>query len=144
MNKKRLLKLADLLDADAKNKKGIKFDLAHWARPAVAGVRFTEEEGVPVDCGTAACAVGLACISGAFKRSGFSYRLCDCEGSHRLHVIPTFNGEEDMNAVEQFFAISDVEADNLFQAHSYPEKKRKGAIGERAVAKRIRDLVAAA
>jgi len=142
MNKKRLLKLADLLDADAKNKKGIKFDLNQWARPASSEVQFTEDEGVPVDCGTAACAVGLACISGAFKRSGFYYRLCYCEGPSRLHVVPTFNGKEDMDAVDEFFDISCAESNHLFQAHSYPKTKQKGALGERAVAKRIRDFSA--
>ena len=30
MNKKRLLKLADLLEADANNPKGIKFDMGTW------------------------------------------------------------------------------------------------------------------
>ena len=56
MNKKRLLKLADLLEADAKNKKGIKFD--YWATANLADPKE------PISCGTSACAMGLAALSG--------------------------------------------------------------------------------
>src|SRR5580704_5650057 len=65
MNKRRLLKLADLLEADAKNKKGIQFDYHHW------GSVGNREE--PLSCGTSACALGLAAISGAFTRAGLGY-----------------------------------------------------------------------
>jgi hypothetical protein len=142
MNKKRLLKLADLLEADAKNKKGIKFDLDYIA--VKADVHPTKEmtykpgEVVALDCGTAACAIGLACISGAFKRSGLTYRVDEYWG-----VEPVY-GEHDGwgNAERAFFGLSDGEVEFLFQTWSYPHGKTKGAEGERYVAKRIRNFVA--
>jgi len=70
MNKRRLLKLADLLEADAKNKKGVKFDLGTWGNLNEG----TPEEEV-ISCGTTACAAGLAAMSGAFKKEGLGYRL---------------------------------------------------------------------
>lgn len=144
MNKRRLLKLADLLEADAKNKKGVKFDLGTWASPA--GDEWnrqwdTQDNEIKVDCGTTACAVGLACVSGAFARSGLTY------GYKRswmggYHLIPKFKGSREFNAVTKFFAIKKPQAMFLFTADKYPDSKIKGAAAERYVAKRIRDFVA--
>lgn len=54
--KKRLLKLADLLMKDARNKKGVMFDLSLLAKK--------ENGGDPEPtCGTKACAMGLAAIT---------------------------------------------------------------------------------
>ena len=143
MNKKRLLKLADLLEADAKNRRGIKFDLSTWGEtPNIAA--FTEPS-----CNTTACAIGLACVSGVFKRGGLSFKVNE-EGS----IIPILEstvtnywGEEtstleEFDAVDQFFDLEDRESTFLFSEEEYPRAKRKGAEGERFVAKRIRDFVA--
>lgn len=143
MNKKRLLKLADLLEADAKNKKGIKFDLgvvgctSEWLEG--------EEEFVPaLDCGTTACAMGLAAISGAFKRSaGLSYKI-----DFLSEVETTINGRRvdyDVAAMK-VFDISQEAAHLLFSPSYYCGSTWNdvptGADGERRVAKRIRDFVA--
>lgn len=139
MNKKRLLKLADLLEADAKNKKGIKFDIYTLGRAS----QYWDDNGdriefdAAIDCGTIACAMGLAAISGEFKRAGLSYRIDD------QHIVTTFKGrkmEFDL-AAKRLFDISLREAEFLFTPAPYPENKREGAAGERFVAKRIRDLV---
>ena len=138
MNKRRLLKLADLLEADAKNKKGIKFDLGTWARPANA--RFErKEKTVPVDCNTVACAVGLACISGAFKREGLShsYKSSALGG---YYLVPKLGRLTDMAAAARLFGLKIREAEFLFYESSYPDGKTRGAAGERFVAKRIRDF----
>lgn len=148
MNKRRLLKLADLLEADAKNKKGIKFDLAVVARKAPAGDRtwmedYEPREAVPVDCGTAACAVGLACISGAFARSGLSYSITKDYG-----LLPKFRRPDGKvfskwaTAPTAFFGLTTEESDFLFTPWSYPLDMITGAAGERYVAKRIRNFVA--
>lgn len=142
MNKKRLLKLADLLDADAKNKKGAAFDLNAWAmKKDDDGVfsrwLFQPGESVEVNCNTAACAWGLAAISGAFKREGVGYKVACCGV-----LSPTFKGKEDFDAAVKFFAISVSAAGFLFEPDQYPRAKRRGAIAERYVAKRIRDFVA--
>jgi hypothetical protein len=137
MNKRRLLKLAALLIADAKNKKGSRFDLESWASN-MDGNRMPQPSKFKVlDCNTSACAVGLACLSGAFKRSGLSWR------SHKEdnNIIPIFKGQEGFGAVEEFFGIDFQEAEWLFVVHSY-DGPTMGAAGERAVANRIRRFVA--
>lgn len=137
MKKQRLLKLADLLDADAANKKGIKFDLQSWAADGETGNRdFTGVTDIPVNCSTAACAVGLACLSGAFAGSGLGYEIA-WDGA----LIPTFGEERDWYAVERFFGLSEQYATYLFMASEYPKSKRTRAAGERYVAKRIRKFV---
>lgn len=142
MNKRRLLKLADLLEADAANKKGAAFDLGTWAKKKdedgyYDAYAFTPGETVPVSCNTAACAWGLAAISGAFKRSGVGYKIED-----NGYLVPTYDDLEDFDAAEAFFDINETQADFLFEGIHYPDNKTKGAAGERYVAKRIRDFVA--
>lgn len=132
-NAKRLLKLADLLEADAANPTGVKFDLAYWARD------LGNEVGIAVNCNTAACAVGLACLSGVFTEDGLSWR-----SSCFSDLIPQFGYAEGFSAVEAFFDLSPRQADNLFLDEKYLAAERKGAVGERAVAKRIREFVAGA
>jgi hypothetical protein len=135
MNKRRLLKLADLLDADAKNKNGIKFDLGGWGS--------SEHGPVAVSCGTTACAMGLAVISGAFKKAGLSNYFSENSRS----IAPVFRStggkhHDGFEAAEALFQISSDTATWLFGRHSYSNSLGHGARGERAVAKRIRDLVA--
>lgn len=143
MNKKRLLKLADLLEADAKKKKGVKFDLGTWASPIDKSgyqLRFDrQQKTVPVNCNTAACAVGLAAISGAFRRSGltFTYAGSDDDG---YRLSPKFGGHTDMHAAAALFGVELSTAEWLFLPDFY--KRSTGATGERAVAKRIRGVVA--
>lgn len=132
MNKRRLLKLADLLEADAKNKKGIKFDLALWG---------ASEDGKAssISCGTTACAMGLAVLSGAFRRAGLS----NFHGPDAPVITPQMPGDMlGMEAAESLFGITNEEACFLFLDDNYPRSKTSGAGGERYVAKRIRDFVA--
>lgn len=129
MNKRRLLKLADLLEADAKNKKGIKFDLSTWG--------CSEDAPVSISCGTTACAMGLAVVSGAFKRAGLQNYYED--GSR---ICPYYKGKDGFDAAAALFEISAGAADFLFSRDRYPSYKRIGAAGEKFVAKRIRDFVA--
>jgi hypothetical protein len=59
MNVVKLLNLAELLRKNAADEKGMKFDLSFVNRVA-AGELFGR------NCGTAGCAVGLACVSDEF------------------------------------------------------------------------------
>lgn len=64
----RLLRLARLLRADAKRKTGIKFDMTTYCT--------TDQDDEPgVDCGTRACALGLAALSNEFKAEGLRYKV---------------------------------------------------------------------
>lgn len=129
VGRRRLLKLAGLLEADAKNKKGISFDLSLW------GVADSEN---PKSCGTRACAMGLAVVSGAFKAAG----LRNFEGSDSNHLTPAIGSVWGIEAAAILFSIHKDEAEFLFYDDNYVDDPTKGAAGERAVAKRIRQFVA--
>jgi len=143
VNKRRLLKLADVLDADAKNKKGIKFNLFLWGR-------VTDESDV-VSCGTTACAAGLAAISGVFAKQGLSYRVRKDQMSDQFDLRITLNGrcrngptyDGSFLNIKRFFGLSVTEAEFIFTPRPYNEAglPTEGAKGERAVAKRIRKFV---
>ena len=126
MNKRRLLKLADLLEADAKNKKGVRFDMAGWGE--------VTDETAPVSCGTQACAMGLAGLSGAFKRAGLEAVIRFGSVGFEWKGEPV-NG---FDAAVSLFNISEEEADHLFSPRG---KNDEGAAGERAKAKEIREFV---
>lgn len=134
----RLLRLADLLEADAANPKGVKFDLGSWAeRPrAVLFPRQIKK----LDCNTQACAVGLACLSGAFTADGLSWKPMAGENN----IEPMFAGLEGYVAVMEFFDLDRGEAFHLFDMSHYTRDRLPsiGAEAERAVAVRIRELVA--
>ena len=131
MNKKRLLKLADLLEADAENKKGLQFDYFTWG--------WVTDETKPMSCGTSACALGLAALSGAFKRAGLGWRQPKGDTIKFL-----WNGRRvrASRAAMKTFGLSEKDSDYLFiNAAGLP--CTNGAKAELAVAKRIRDFVAA-
>lgn len=147
MREDLLLRLADLLEADAANPNGVKFNLDHWAVDAGMPEAEIVDRGnflfpldtkvVPLDCRTAACAMGLAALSGAFKDDGLDWRI-----TGGGYVMPTFrNIDEGFQAAEALFQISYRQAECLFASEFYPDGSRKGHKGELAVAKRIRDFV---
>lgn len=134
-HKKRLLKLASMLIADAKNSQGLKFDLGMVGRSVLLHPR---KEDVSIGCGTTGCAMGLAAISGEFEECGLSFAV-------RNHWIDTtINGESEGydRAAQKVFGISNKAANYLFTPHNYPRDKRKGAKAEVFVANRIRRFVA--
>lgn len=131
MNKRRLLKLAELLDEDAKNKKGIQFNLMSWGRIG--------DENRPISCGTYGCAMGLAVVSGAFSREGL--RPPDTWGGLAPRLRTNGRTYSGYLAAQKLFDIKPKEAEFLFSANSY-EGRINGAIAERRVAKRIRSFIA--
>jgi hypothetical protein len=136
LQKRRLLKLAVLLKADAKNKKGIRFDIDNVGRK-VNGKDFNPKEVVPLDCSTSACAMGLASISGAFKKQGLGYKV---DG---YNIWNTFNGklvDFDLAAM-RLFGVTREQAYYLFAPFTYPFEKREGAAAEREVVRRIKRVV---
>jgi hypothetical protein len=146
MNKRRLLKLADLLNADASNRKGLKFDLDYVGTSAQSiedTVAVPKDYKPGLDCGTAGCALGLAALSGAFKRptqdcAGLYFKASDSGIELTVNGVPGFWFEE---AGAQAFDIMRAESKFLFSPEYY-DGPQKGAKGERRVAKRIRDFVA--
>lgn len=138
---RRLLKLAALLEADAKNKKGIKFDITTVGRPSNLDKEFRSVEDVKLDCGTIACAMGLAAISGKFKKQGLDYKL-PLDGWND-QIYTKWNGRRkgyDRIAV-LLFGITHDQANYLFTPWTYPITKRIGSVGEREVIRRIKRVV---
>lgn len=141
MHIERLLKLASLLDANADNPTGVKFSLHTWGEIDQLDFEKTPEGNIPLDCGTTACAIGLACISGAFADDGLTFRLTSKSHGMGNNFSPLYQEHREFAAVREFFGLKFEDAHYLFLDDSYPADFRKGAVGERAVAKRIRDFV---
>ena len=129
MNKRRLLKLADLLEADAKKKTGMKFDIHTWG--------FVKTPAKPVSCGTHACAMGLAALSGAFKRQGLTAKIDSGVVLFKWKSRVTDDGFVPAKAL---FDLSFAQADHLFGPFQELPNDGQGAEAARAVAKKIRDL----
>lgn len=133
MNKERLLKLSELLEKDANNPRGVKFDLSNWG--------LVGDETKLLTCRTTACAMGLAAISGVFAKDGLSYRITT-SGFIVVHINDSRNvGVDGFEAAEILFGIDYDTAAWLFDTPGY-SSVATGARGERKVAKRIRDFVA--
>lgn len=165
MHTDRLLKLADLLERDAKNPAGLKFDLGTWAAPSKDFEKYRvvafsadflglEDDSEPayrtdvpvspdklpkVACGTTACALGLAMLSGEFAEWGLGGSATIDSGSVQLH--PSCNGEDGFDAGAELFGISSHDSEYLFDPASY-ENTPQEAEGELFVAQRIRDFAA--
>lgn len=139
--RKRLLKLADLLEKDANRVDGIKFDLGMWGR--------ITDDTAEISCGTTACACGLAAMSGAFAKQGLGYKP-ESPGSDwikiTLHGRCRSSGLHDgsFRNIMRFFDLTSQQTSRLFVPAAYMRAgiPTRGAEGERAVAKRIRAFVA--
>lgn len=131
MNKDRLIRLAALLLRNATNKKGVKFDLQDWGS--------STDGHKKLDCGTTACAVGLACISGEFEKDGLTINM-DLAIENNV-INPRYKENWGWSAVIDFFSIDSPTAEKLFMSSKYPQGQRKGAAGEIAVANRILETV---
>jgi hypothetical protein len=126
MNKPRLLKLAALLEADARRKRGIRFDMDRWGT--------IEDPEKPLSCGTTACAMGLAALSGKFKRAGLGYVI-----EHGAGLLITMRGSRDGGGVEAAMELFDLTNEEALDLFIMPGGK--GARGERRLAKIIRRFV---
>lgn len=135
MHVERLKRLSALLRRDAADPNGVKFDLEHWASPYGAAGHWTDPEGQPkVDCGTTACALGLAAISGEFKEDGLTWTI-------EYALEPAYEGVRGFAAGAALFDIEVYQAHYLFDPAQYYDVPR-GAQGELLVAARIDDFIA--
>ncbi len=145
MNKDRIQRFIDLLKADAANPKGVKFDMGVWTHPEGAVSRRDVPVGtkeVKVDCGTHACALGLAAISGVFKDDGLSFRVWTERPDDSVGMlIPTFGTLQEYEAGAAFLGITQQDANVLFDNNYYPYEKTRGADAELEVVKRLEYLL---
>lgn len=141
LQRRRLNKLIKLLEQDAKNKKGIKFDLAVVGRPSdyAEYSNGAAPRAVPLDCGTTACAMGLAALSGKFKEDGLSYKINEQNSYIELKWKGRVNFYVD--AAVKLFGISRAQASYLFDPYSYNFNQCEGAKGERTVIRRIKNIL---
>lgn len=142
MHADRLLKLAALLEADAVNPHGIKFDLGLWGSSKEDIDDGVFPPPVSISCGTKACAMGLATLSGAFAQFGL-HNGAVCEHTI-LPAIVNVGGwtSTGFNAAARLFDINYDEANDLFNETHYPGDQVVGHDGELMVASRIREFVA--
>jgi len=132
VNVQRLEKLALALDAYQASPGAADFDLENWTsvKKRRGGFLWLRE----VECGTAACAVGLACLSGIFADEGLSHYRLDDGG-----IVPIFGDTENWQAVQAFFGLTRKQSHRLFDSDKY--EISKGPIAAAAVARRIRATV---
>lgn len=137
--KKRLRLLAKLLRADARRKNGIKFDMGTFGD-------FKTPEPT-MDCGTRACAFGLAAISGKFKRVGLDYEVKPRErfmgDVENYRMIFTYKGDSfgqnDMEVASHVFDIPESLAGWLFGGQA--SRIKRGAKAEIQMAEIIEKTV---
>jgi hypothetical protein len=140
--RKRLLTLAKLLEKDAKNKKGLKFDMGTW------GVVDTDDDGKllgkpGLNCHTTACAMGLAALSGKFARQGLRYEVDYGDINMWMKGSELYQGDG-IVAAKRLFSIDNDAAMWLFGGSTSCDDahRLKGREAELKVAKRIRNYVA--
>lgn len=103
---KRLLKLVDILRQVPRKQ----FDMSVWC---------TDDE-----CGTVACAAGWACMDPDFRRAGLSFSKRNDSGPWRgFDRAPSLTLKDgtvvndEWCALEQFFDLTNDEAEYLFMPH---------------------------
>lgn len=147
MKRERLEKFAALLEADANDPQGATFNLRGWAGTfnSKTGPNWTFDkitDQIPINCGTTACALGLAAISGIFKDEGLTFRI-----GHEGNLLPVYLDPSKSKmwmgyeAAQKFFDISSNTAYRLLSPDYYPETLQDGSASELEVARRIRLLL---
>ena len=135
MDNERLARLAGLLDdyADGLVNIGREFDLQDWGHEGETyrgGFLWLKK----IECGSAACAVGLACLSGVFRNEGLEAERYADGG-----IVPVFGPLQEWDAVRAFFGLNQEQSYYLFLGTSYPVST--GVVAARAVATRIRSML---
>jgi len=134
MNKPYLRKLASLLEDMPVARKQLlipiqKLDMETW---------FDTHEFQ--ECGTTACAGGLASLHPWFRNRGLktsSESQFKNMSTARIHAfIPAYKNESGYDALGIFFGLSDSEVKYIFCPYTYTVRR-----GPKTVAKRIRDLI---
>jgi hypothetical protein len=139
LQKRRLRRLIKLLEWDVNNKEGVQFDLNTVAHPTnYPMISFVGKREIPINCGTTACAMGLAAISGEFNKEGLGFTVCN---TSRLDIKWKGKFSSYYESAQWLFGITESQALYLFSPSSYPESKQKGAVAERFVIRRIKNVI---
>lgn len=119
---KRLSQLKYMLENHKDLFKNVKFDMGCW---------LDKGAGKLGDCGTAACALGSACIYPPFQKQGLMPAK-----DYRWNGA-AYEGAEGFAAGEKFFGITYSESHGLFDPDSYEAIKPKPS----TVAKKVDKLI---
>jgi hypothetical protein len=124
LNKERLLRLADLLEKNAE-KGVVRFDMCSWAS-------FSDPKK-PVSCGTSVCALGLAALSGAFRKDGLGYII-----TRSGNMLFYWDGKETdgYTAAQKLFRIDWRLAYGLFE----PRGNSAADVGKKAELRKAREI----
>jgi hypothetical protein len=140
----RLLKLADIAEQDANNKKGVSFTMGRWGQ-------IDSEKPIKtakMTCGTRACLFGLAALSRGFKSQGLGFTLqknseyVSYSGKRIIYGIEfTWKGRyiDPLSAAAKLFGIDKATVHALFIP--FAAEMEEGAKAERAGAKVLRQFV---
>ncbi len=152
-----LRRLSALLRKDAADPKGVQFDLGFWAAPSVSELPsrcFATDDitKVKLDCGTTACAMGLAALSGEFSEEGLTcmFQASTADGmGYALFPQMLSTGAANFDAAAQLFELTFQAAQYLFDPEEYGHRSGyrnpdfpgeyvpRGAVGELFGADRI-------
>lgn len=112
MNKKRLLKLADFLDALPRKN----WNFGWWMNS-----NETKKNPKVGDCGTVGCALGWATTIPSFKRAGL--KLIPGVNFNRLQpLFPAYSGLIAVEAASAFFDIPQSDARDIFIEGEQPDR----------------------
>jgi hypothetical protein len=138
MHKKRLLKLADLVEQSVEKshgRKGFQFDMNYWG--------YVDDGKKPeFSCGTSACMMGVAALSGQFARQGLRYRVEETWLAREIRLSMKSGTSGGIEVGEELFDLTNEESQFLFYPEKWPEHApRSGKRGARYAAKRVRKFV---
>ena len=134
MNKERLLKLADFVEANAVDNN---FNMTSYFSRGV-----TKPEDLRHNCGTTACLAGWGCLVPEFRQAGYRAELYDLQRP-QLGIVPVYMGRTMFDALQDFFDLSYTASLYLFGEYADADEtiSREEEGVEQAVA-RIRKFVA--
>lgn len=130
----RLARLATLLENYHDEPDHPQFDLQTWGKFRTERHGFFGPQRV-TNCCTAACAIGLACLSGEFSKDGLTHEIRS-DGQ----LIPVWSGNRAWMAVEEFFGLYSDQSNHLFSQMEY-DGPITGEEGAQAVASRLREFI---
>jgi hypothetical protein len=128
----RLSRLATLLENGTAESMGLKFNLYNWSETGEKRGGFLWLK--KTRCHTAACAIGMACLSGEFDADNLEFELWGDT------FIPLYAGNRGWSAVMEFFGLTDKQSFHLFSQKRY-DGPTAGPQAEKNVAKRIRAFI---
>lgn len=134
MNKERLTKLADFVEANAVDNT---FNMTTF---------FSKNTSKPEDlrnkCGTTACLAGWGCLVPEFNKEGYKAKLYDVTRPE-LGIVPVYNDKIMFDALKDFFDLTPEQAHYLFGEYSDLEDTvSRIDDGVELAVSRIRDFVA--